>query len=193
VIAWWLTTDAAAAVADLNISEAVIGDAGAPLVEAISASSSLEFITIGKGLRLPLKDNYGSDILDAGDKGIEAGGATVLAWWLTTDAAAAIANLDCSQNDAITGKRVNDKRTAYVYGEELEGWVALCSSLSSSSITSLNFSGCQLNSESLTSLTKAISSMAGLTRVDIRGAVVDEEALGALNAAAPPSCEIVSR
>jgi hypothetical protein len=91
--AWLQRPEVSAAVADLNISEAVIGDAGPTLVEAISASSSLKFITIGKGLRLPLKDNYGSDVLDAADKGIEAGGATVIAWWLTTSAAAAVTSL----------------------------------------------------------------------------------------------------
>ena len=96
MVAWLQQPEVSAAVADLNISEAIIGDAGAPLVEAISASSSLEFITIGKGLRLPLKDDYGSDALDVAGKGIEAGGATVIAWWLTTSAAAAVARIDVS-------------------------------------------------------------------------------------------------
>eukprot|EP01046_Picozoa_sp_COSAG06_P026684 COSAG06_NODE_2309_length_7109_cov_5.256205_4_plen_868_part_01 len=85
----WMWTPASAAVADLNISDAIIGDAGAALVEAISASSSLELITIGKGVRLPLKDNYDSDVLDVAGKDIEAGCATVIAWWLATSAAAA--------------------------------------------------------------------------------------------------------
>ena len=55
-VATFLMTPGAAVVADLNISEATIGDAGATLVEAISSSSTLNYITIGKGLRLPLKD-----------------------------------------------------------------------------------------------------------------------------------------
>ena len=83
---------------DLNISEAIIGDAGATLVEAISSSSTLNFITIGKGLRLPLKDNYVSDVLDASKKGIEHGGVAVIAWWLTTSAAAAVNTVVLSQN-----------------------------------------------------------------------------------------------
>jgi hypothetical protein len=80
---------------------------------------------------------------------------------------AAIASIDCSQNDAITGKRLNDSGNI-VYGEKLAGGVALCSSLSGSSITSLNFSGCQLNSESLTLLTEAISSMAAVDTVILK-------------------------
>jgi hypothetical protein len=90
-----------AVVADLNISEAIIGDAGPTLVEAMSASSSLDFITIGKGLRLPLKDNYGSEVLDAAGKGIEAGGATVIAWWVTTDVAAALTKIDVRKNEGL--------------------------------------------------------------------------------------------
>ena len=101
-----------AAVADLNISEAVIGNAGPTLVEAVSASSSLEFITIGKGLRLPLKDNYDSDILDAAGKGIEAGGATVIAWWLTTDVAAALTEFDVRRNEALDEAALAELRAA---------------------------------------------------------------------------------
>ena len=85
-----------ATVADLNISEAIIGDAGATLAEAISSSTTLNFITIGKGLRLPLKDNYDLDVFDASQKGIESGGVAVIAWWLTTPAAAVVSSMNVS-------------------------------------------------------------------------------------------------
>eukprot|EP01044_Picomonas_judraskeda_P005078 COSAG03_NODE_464_length_7697_cov_3.596999_2_plen_1099_part_00 len=91
-------SDADAVVTDLNVSEAVIGDAGATLVEAISSSTTLNFITIGKALRLPLKDNYDSDVLDASQKGIEPGGVAVITWWLTTLAAAVIETIAIAAN-----------------------------------------------------------------------------------------------
>eukprot|EP01046_Picozoa_sp_COSAG06_P031396 COSAG06_NODE_3053_length_5914_cov_126.204643_2_plen_1719_part_00 len=136
------------AVADLNISEAIIGDAGALLVEAISASSSLEFITIGKGLRLPLKDNYDSDILDAAEKGIEAGGATVIAWWLTTDAAAALNSLRCGNNPGMVGEldEDSDLETPYAHAEVFK---QLTDSLKTSQVTDVDFSSCGIGAVAL--------------------------------------------
>ena len=101
VAAWLQRPEVRAAVADLNVSEATIGDAGNTLIEAISSSSTLNFITIGKGLRLPLKDHYDSDVLDASQKGIEPGGVAVIAWWLATPAAAALARLTLKENRGI--------------------------------------------------------------------------------------------
>jgi hypothetical protein len=84
---------------------------------------------------------------------------------------AVLAHLDCSQNDAITGKRSrdNDGRSPWIYGEQLEGWIAMCSSLPKSSITSLKFSACQLQPESLTPLADAIKLMAALASVNLSG------------------------
>jgi hypothetical protein len=112
---------------------------------------------------------------------------------LVRDARAVLAHLDCSQNDAITGKRSrdNDGAAPWIYGEQLDGWIAMCSSLSNSSITSLNFSACGLKPKSLTPLADAIKLMAALAQVDIRGAHVEETDLEALRAAAPEGCEVV--
>eukprot|EP01046_Picozoa_sp_COSAG06_P011380 COSAG06_NODE_648_length_13415_cov_83.005783_5_plen_1504_part_00 len=147
-----------AVVADLNISEAIIGDAGPTLVEAVSASSSLEFVTIGKGLRLPLKDNYDSDILDAAGKGIEAGGATVIAWWLTTSAAAAVESIDLS-GCGLTGAtpRYGDSKK---YGREnidsnMDGFVALCAVLGR--VRTVCLAGCGLGPSSAAELSKIFS------------------------------------
>eukprot|EP01048_Picozoa_sp_COSAG05_P015084 COSAG05_NODE_1776_length_4111_cov_87.186174_2_plen_817_part_00 len=84
-------------------------------------------------------------------------------------AMAALAHLDCSQNDAITGKRSrdNDGAAPWIYGEQLDGWIAMCSSLSNSSITSLNFSACELNPKSLTPLADAIKLTAALAWVSV--------------------------
>eukprot|EP01046_Picozoa_sp_COSAG06_P000668 COSAG06_NODE_19_length_34432_cov_10.651832_15_plen_1584_part_00 len=137
-----------AVVADLNISEAVIGDAGATLVEAISTSSSLKFITIGKGLRLPLKDNYGSDVLDAAGKGIEAGGATVIAWWLTTSAAAALNSLRCGNNPGMVGDLYGDGylKTPDAHAEVFK---QLTDSLKTSQVTDVDFSSCGIGAVAL--------------------------------------------
>ena len=89
-----VTWETAAAV-DLNISQAVIGDAAGTLVEAIS-SSSLQYLTIGKGLKLTLGDGCDSNSLDAAQKGIELGGAAVIAWWLRTPAANTLTSVDIS-------------------------------------------------------------------------------------------------
>ena len=43
----------------------IIGESGPALVEAVKKSPSLEFITIGKGQRLSLKETYASDVFDA--------------------------------------------------------------------------------------------------------------------------------
>ena len=80
---------------------------------------------------------------------------------------AAMTELNLSDNDAITGKRVNDERTAYVYGEQLEGWQALCSSLSASSIASVNVSGCGLTSVAINPLAEAIKVMAAVTSLNL--------------------------
>ena len=95
VIAWWMTTSAGA-VAHVNLSEAIIGEAGHALVEGLKSSSFLESITIGKGLKLPLKEKHDSETFDAVNKGIESGGATVIAWWLSTRVADAVKSLTVS-------------------------------------------------------------------------------------------------
>jgi hypothetical protein len=99
------------------------------------------------------------------DIGMGVKGVTSLAKAMS--AGAALAHLDCSQNDAITGKRSrdNDGAAPWIYGEQLDGWIAMCSSLSNSSITSLNFSACGLNPKSLTPLADAIKLMAVLKKV----------------------------
>ena len=42
---------------------------------------------------------------------------------------AVLTHIDCSQNGTITGKRSrdNDNAAPWIYGEKMEGWVALCS------------------------------------------------------------------
>ena len=185
-------TSAGAVVLDLNISEAIIGDAGPTLVEAVSASSSLEFITIGKGLRLPLKDNYDSDILDAAGKGIEAGGATVIAWWLTTSAAAAVEAVVLKGN-MITGST----RLGYYdakYDNDLSGIIALCEALPGlQKPISLDLSNCGLSVKGVTEIAKATSAGAALTEVDVRGNKgLDKAAVDALRAAAPETCKILA-
>eukprot|EP01044_Picomonas_judraskeda_P004036 COSAG03_NODE_346_length_8784_cov_37.126540_6_plen_1508_part_00 len=87
------------------------------------------------------------------------------------EATGAIASLDFSQNDAVTGKRSRDNNGygPWIYGEQLEGWTALCSSLSGTSITSLNFSGCELKPEALTPLADAIKLMGAIARLSLSG------------------------
>jgi hypothetical protein len=97
-------------------------------------------------------------------------------------AMAVLARLDCSQNDAITGKRSrdNDGAAPWIYGEQPDGWIALCSSLSGSSITSLNFSGCGLKPESLTPLADAIKLMAVVARISVLSNPIGVEGAAAL-------------
>jgi hypothetical protein len=172
LVSVWLATDAGAAVADLNISEAaeaIIGDAGPTLIEALSASSSMEFITIGKGLRLPLKDNYDSHFLDAVDKGIEAGGATVVAWWLTTSAAAVVTKLVLSECP-LTGRRDFD--------EDLSGVTALFDALKTSSVTELDLRKCRLGPGSMAKLAEYLrEATAALTSLALGSNPVGDEAM----------------
>ena len=81
-----------------------------------------------------------------------------------------INTLCLSKNDGITGKRSrdNDGQAPWIYGEEMEGWTALCSALPDTMI-SMDFSGCQLQPKSLALLNAAISKMAALTMACVIG------------------------
>ena len=81
-----------------------------------------------------------------------------------------ITTLCLAKNDALTGKRSrdNDNAAPWIYGEKMEGWVALCSALPSTMI-SLDFSGCALKPKSLTPLTDAIAKMAAVKNINLSG------------------------
>jgi hypothetical protein len=72
----------------------------------VKSSSSLESITIGEGLKLPLKEKYDSETLSAADKGIDAGGAALIAWWISTSAAAAVKSVVLSSEKKLYARRV---------------------------------------------------------------------------------------
>eukprot|EP01046_Picozoa_sp_COSAG06_P019128 COSAG06_NODE_1353_length_9753_cov_4.072405_1_plen_2318_part_10 len=177
VIAWWLTTSAAAGITHVDISEAAIGDAGPALVEAMKASSSIETITISKGLKLSLKKPHDSTTLDATDKGIDAGGATVIAGWISTAAAAGLSSImldECLLTDTkIVGKGEYYEKIEQL-DADLSGFTALCSSLSSSKIVRISLRKCYLGPQVLTSLSKAISSMANVADLDISEAIIGD-------------------
>eukprot|EP01048_Picozoa_sp_COSAG05_P000320 COSAG05_NODE_8_length_40675_cov_148.837539_29_plen_1881_part_00 len=103
IMAWWLTTPVTTSLVEVNMAEAIIGESGPVLVEAVKKSPSLEFITIGKGLRLSLKETYTSDVLDASNQNIESGGVALIAWWLTTSVSASVVSLTLDDN-GIFGK-----------------------------------------------------------------------------------------
>eukprot|EP01046_Picozoa_sp_COSAG06_P043258 COSAG06_NODE_5642_length_3344_cov_10.190447_1_plen_1014_part_01 len=191
---------AEAALEHLDVSQNVIGEAGKSLVEALKSSSTLESITIGgqaaevktpwilpaghpanlnalaqgwlfvPSLTLQLKEKHGSDSLDASGKGIEAGGAAVIGWWLTTPAAAGIASLTLASNP-VTGSK--DKRRCersdvdlvyndpdWEYDLDLSGLTALGEAMASSTtFTSLDLSDCKISSAGLAELCKFIPSM----------------------------------
>ena len=93
-----------AAVEALAIGANPIGtEGGNILIEAIQ-SSNLKTIDIGKPL--PLQGKYESDTADLADSGMGPGQAVILAWWLTTDAAAALTNTCLLHNPL--GEGVNE-------------------------------------------------------------------------------------
>ena len=159
---------ASSSIVTINISQSKIGvEGGQAIVEALK-TTTLESIVIGNDLTLQLKGELESDSFDASGQSIDPGYAMIMAWWLTTPVTASIATLVLSQNDAITGKRSrdNDGQAPWIYGEEMEGWTALCSALPDTMI-SMDFSGCQLQPKSLAPLNAAISKMASLKVVNL--------------------------
>eukprot|EP01043_Picozoa_sp_COSAG02_P024170 COSAG02_NODE_1312_length_13319_cov_5.355371_5_plen_1065_part_00 len=153
--------DAEAALTSINCLKNPIGDDGlATLVAAVKDSSVRSICGLVEGQTVADFSKQNLRPFDCKIIAAEFGFRGFIA---------AVASLNCSGNDAITGKRSrdNDGRAPWIYGEKPEGWIALCSSLSDSSITSLNFSGCQLNSKSLAPLSDAIKLMAASVEVVI--------------------------
>eukprot|EP01047_Picozoa_sp_COSAG01_P012364 COSAG01_NODE_555_length_15533_cov_35.243310_7_plen_952_part_00 len=148
--------EARAVLTSLNCSGNAIGEPGAQtLIKAIESSETLQFVVVGHPL--PLKEAYASDSLDVSGKGLTPGDAIILAWWMKTSFSAVLASLNVSDNDGITGKRINDEHTAYVYGKQLEGWKTLCSAIGTApSITEFDCSKCALTPPALAPLTEAI-------------------------------------
>ena len=100
--------DATAAVEALAIGANPIGtEGGNILIEAIQ-SSNLKTIDIGKPL--PLQGKYESDTADLADSGMGPGQVVILAWWLTTDAAAALTEVDVRGNKGLDKAAVNALR-----------------------------------------------------------------------------------
>ena len=105
-----LATSLPAAVEALAIGANPIGtEGGNILIEAIK-SSSLKTIDIGKPL--PLQGKYESDTVDLADSGMGPGQVVILAWWLTTDAAAALTELDVRNNEALDEAALAELRAA---------------------------------------------------------------------------------
>ena len=181
-----------ASLVEVNMAGAIIGESGPALVEAVKKSPSLEFITIGKGswpergVRLPLKGNYDSNVFDASGRGIELGGVAVIAWWLTTFAAAAVARLILNENPLTGGRRSTD------FDTDITGITALCDTLKTSSVTELGLAKCRLGPGSLGKLAEYVRDAdAALTKIDVRNNTLDGDSLETLKVATSQGCEIL--
>ena len=177
-LAWFLATSAGAAVEALAVGANPIGtEGGNILIEAIQ-SSNLKTIDIGKPL--PLQGKYESDTVDLADSGMGPGQVVILAWWLTTDAAAGVARLSLGSNPQI--------------GDE--AMVQLLEVLKDVSLTSLDISktGCAVSTTGKLAelLSGATKFSAALTEVDVRRNMLDEAVLEQLRAAAPETCKILA-
>jgi Ran GTPase-activating protein (RanGAP) involved in mRNA processing and transport len=64
--------------------------------DALKQSTILQYIVLGNGVKLSLVDDYENENLDAAGRGMDSASAIVLAWWLTTEASAAINSLTVS-------------------------------------------------------------------------------------------------
>jgi hypothetical protein len=96
LVAWMHRPEVSAVIEALAIGANPIGtEGGNILIEAIQ-SSTLKTIDIGKPL--PLQGKYESDTADLADSGMGPGQVAILAWWLTTDAAAAITSANLLHN-----------------------------------------------------------------------------------------------
>eukprot|EP01050_Picozoa_sp_SAG11_P009709 SAG11_NODE_931_length_6499_cov_28.824219_1_plen_1551_part_00 len=175
---------AEAALEHLDVSsQNFIGEASSALVEALECSSTLESITIGGlaeaktpsflaqkaipgRLTLLLKERHGSDSLDASDKGIEAGGAAVIGWWLTTAAAAGIASLTLAGNLVTDERKESYHAPDWKYDLDLSGLTALGEAMAiSTTLTSVDLSDCKISAAGLTELCKFIPSMDALVEL----------------------------
>jgi hypothetical protein len=111
----------------------------------------------------------------------------VLAEVMFRDASAVVKKVALSQNKLFGAKSWGD----HTVDADQSGWSALCDALPSSPVEELDVADVGMGVKGVTSLAKAISSMAVLARVDIRGADVEEAVLETLRAAAPAGCEVV--
>jgi hypothetical protein len=108
---------------------------------------------------------------------------------------AAVKKVVLSRNFLFGSKNRNayggDKTIIHDVDANQSGWRALCDALPGSPVEELVVADIGMGVTGVTSLANAISSMAVLARVDIRGADVEEAVLETLRAAAPAGCEVV--
>jgi hypothetical protein len=186
-------TKFSAAIEALAIGANPIGtEGGNILIEAIQ-SSSLKTIDIGQPL--PLHGKYESDTADLADSGMGPGQVVIFAWWLTTDAAAAVVDLNISINPiGVDG--------AKALGDVISGSSLKCLIIgpkgtrlpvNDGEVTELNFEGQKFSPVEVTLVAAATSTLAALTEVDVRGNKgLDKAAVDALRAAAPETCKILA-
>ena len=147
----------------INLSYAKLGvQGGTALVEGVfSTTTNLETIVMGKNLTLPLKEQREGTTLDASDQHNDPGFVVILAWWLSTPAAARIVDLNlsgCGLSGAIAASpwqlAKGLKGRFQDIDSELAGLGQLCKVLSRMQTVTLN--NCGLGVASLIELAKVI-------------------------------------
>eukprot|EP01046_Picozoa_sp_COSAG06_P029031 COSAG06_NODE_2659_length_6481_cov_7.712943_6_plen_418_part_01 len=149
-----LLTDAISSMAEveaLAVGANPIGTEGGHILTEAIKSSSLKTIDIGKPL--PLQGKYESDTVDLADSGMGPGQVVILAWWITTGAAAAVESIDLS-SCKLTGATFNSDYARWEnIDSDMDGFIALCTVLGK--VRTVRLVDCVLGARSTAELANA--------------------------------------
>ena len=179
ILAWWLTTDAAAVVASLKLGGADFG-----VVYTIGASV---FQANAAGSGVALRNSPDMDDRWEGGRGPEAGEMVFASE--QTDAWIRVANMG-------EDKWLPKKLLVEVDTTKPSTFQVLCNALKTSQVTEVDFSACGLTSPAMEILSVYVrEATAAMTKLDLRknpGVQMDGEALAVLREAAPARCTILA-
>eukprot|EP01044_Picomonas_judraskeda_P003939 COSAG03_NODE_337_length_8860_cov_33.996690_2_plen_816_part_00 len=129
---------------------------GATLLETIK-TSKLKTIDIGNPL--PVQEPYESDTLGLSSTGMDPGHILILSWWLATDAAAAVDNIDlsgCGLAGATKTKYIGDGKCTWEnIDSSMDGFIALCAVIGK--VHTIRLADCGLGPRSTAELSKVFT------------------------------------
>ena len=176
-----------AAVYEVNVSMNDIGVDGAKALGDVISASSLKCLIIGpKGTRLPVNDE---EVTELNFEGQEFSPVEVTLVAAATSTLAAVESIDLS-GCGLTGATKDDFGDWQKIDSNMDGFIALCAVLGK--VRTVRLADCGLGASSVAELSKIFSdATTAMTKVDIRHAAIDEEALDTLKGAVPEGCEVV--
>jgi Ran GTPase-activating protein (RanGAP) involved in mRNA processing and transport len=162
ILSWWLTTPFSAALARVSVLSNPIGADGADaLIQVFNQNTKL---------RTLLGIEEGVTELNLSKKNVDPGQAKILAAELKASRAVAAVKKVALSNNFIFGSKDSDpgmpwNKTIHDVDADQSGWSALCAALPASPVEELDVADVGMGVTGVTSLAKAISSMAAVKKV----------------------------